>query len=247
MFKPVTDGPEGPRIEDWAEVVAAQVARRLGVPVVDVELAVRSGRRGALVRRLTDLDQALHTGSVLLAQDERYDPEDTVTCRGHSLEVVGQHLKNIDGARAMTPLLVLDALINNRDRHHNNWAVLVRGRERLLAPAFDHGTSLGSKLTDTARRRLLEQDPRLTEYTRRATAWRWEPGRRSRQTLVDLAADAVRRWGVAADLRAAVEDLDVEEVVQAPGSVASDLALSLAAVMLQTNRRRLLDGWPGDR
>jgi hypothetical protein len=56
--------------------------------------------------------------------------------------------------------LLLDALIGNTDRHHENWALLVpthdpggavRRREVQLAPTFDHASSLGFNLRDPER------------------------------------------------------------------------------------------------
>ena len=51
--------------------------------------------------------------------------------------------------------LLLDAVIGNVDRHHENWGILgkdvdgsVKGR---LAPTFDHASSLGRELLDTGR------------------------------------------------------------------------------------------------
>lgn len=57
--------------------------------------------------------------------------------------------------------LMLDALIGNTDRHHQNWGVLVRhvestGEWRVeLAPSFDHASSLGRELDDYRRESLL--------------------------------------------------------------------------------------------
>jgi len=51
--------------------------------------------------------------------------------------------------------LMLDALIGNTDRHHENWAIIAdqtlsqeEGRKIVLAPSFDHASSLGRELTD---------------------------------------------------------------------------------------------------
>jgi hypothetical protein len=60
--------------------------------------------------------------------------------------------------------LVLDALIGNTDRHHMNWGVLDDpGSPRVLAPTFDHASSLGFLLSDEQRNlRLDTTDPRQT-------------------------------------------------------------------------------------
>lgn len=60
----------------------------------------------------------------------------------------------------MASYLVLDALIGNTDRHHENWGLRVNGsdaQDRLsLAPSFDHASSLGRELLDDRRRQMLD-------------------------------------------------------------------------------------------
>ena len=47
--------------------------------------------------------------------------------------------------------LMLDALIGNTDRHHENWAIIQAGRQYCLAPTFDHASCLGFNLSDAER------------------------------------------------------------------------------------------------
>ncbi len=58
--------------------------------------------------------------------------------------------------------LVLDALIGNTDRHHENWGILRwRDGDRwrgFVAPSFDHASSLGRELLDERRDLLLTED-----------------------------------------------------------------------------------------
>ena len=56
--------------------------------------------------------------------------------------------------------IVLDALIGNTDRHHENWALL---RKKInnkwsgqTSPSFDHASSLGRELEDRKRAILLK-------------------------------------------------------------------------------------------
>lgn len=57
--------------------------------------------------------------------------------------------------------LLLDAVIVNSDRHHENWGVLqLESGARQLAPSYDHASSLGRELGDAERARRLEtRDP----------------------------------------------------------------------------------------
>ena len=49
---------------------------------------------------------------------------------------------------------ILDGLIGNTDRHHENWMFFYRPERRSyqLAPSYDHGSSLGRELQDVSRR-----------------------------------------------------------------------------------------------
>ena len=49
---------------------------------------------------------------------------------------------------------ILDGLIANTDRHHENWMFFyhLERRSYQLAPSYDHGSSLGRELQDVSRR-----------------------------------------------------------------------------------------------
>lgn len=71
------------------------------------------------------------------------------------------------GAEVFVGYLVLDAVIGNSDRHHQNWGVIKTHKGPLrLAPTFDHATSLGTKLRDEERQARL--DTRDEGYSVRA-------------------------------------------------------------------------------
>jgi len=100
---------------------------------------------------------------------------------------------DIDGVASASDLfagyLVLDALIGNTDRHHENWAIIRVGQTRhpprrrrgryCLAPTFDHASCLGFNLSD------IERIDRMT------------PGRnRSVETFADKALSKLYLEGV---------------------------------------------------
>jgi hypothetical protein len=72
--------------------------------------------------------------------------------------------------------LVLDAVVGNTDRHHENWGILLKhtpnGRKGMVAPSFDHASSLGRELLDSTagkcRRRILDAG-RIGEYVEKAS------------------------------------------------------------------------------
>lgn len=59
--------------------------------------------------------------------------------------------------------VMLDALIANQDRHHENWGALKQKGELSLSPTFDHGAALARNESDRKRSRILcGNDSRLT-------------------------------------------------------------------------------------
>ena len=98
----------------------------------------------------------------------------------------------------MGSYLVLDALIGNTDRHHENWGILLKstnaGWNRSLAPSYDHASSLGRELMDERRDKLLAMDGvgRYVENGRGAVYWSTD-GRRGPSPL-ELVRIAVRHY-----------------------------------------------------
>ena len=70
--------------------------------------------------------------------------------------------KMVGPADVFTGYLLLDVLVGNTDRHHENWGIMEASEataRRHLAPTFDHASSLGCHLLDEERvRRLRAKD-----------------------------------------------------------------------------------------
>ena len=155
----------------WAEKIAAEIAANLGVLHAKVELAEFQGIRGSITESFVSEGQELVHGNQLLERIvQGYDPEKKFGQSAHTLsnilKVLDHFFGEREGARKIAKLriaeyLVLDALIGNTDRHHENWGILqVRTEERWehsIAPSFDHGSSLGRELQDDRRDRLLAE------------------------------------------------------------------------------------------
>lgn len=258
LFKPVVAKVGRRQGEDWAEKAVEQVAAAIGVPAARIRMARRNGRSGLLSYDLAPPDYDLHTGAVLIgAIDGRLVPRAKERL-GHNLENIKTVLSPLPATSMPTGLtafdqfcgyLVLDALVANRDRHEENWAVLRSPTgDVTLAPSYDHGNSLGFNLEDQRRERQLERDPELLTWAGRGTADRFEGGRTL--SLVEFAyramdsasTDAGDYWlgrlaAVPAESWAAVIS-DIPEM--------SEACSTFCIQLLTTNQRRLLDGYhPG--
>ncbi|WP_143082118.1 HipA domain-containing protein [Nonomuraea wenchangensis] len=259
LFKPNVRNDDAERADHWPEKLAAVLAAELGVPSAEIDLAVRSGRRGCVSYDVTLPGWELQPGFLLLTSflGRDHDPMDK-SHEGHTLLNIRsalegyRHPPGFDGPEEFGAFEVfagytmLDALIANRDRHPANWAVLI-GREqddRRLCPSYDHATSLGFSLADAKRTRLLAKGREWEAHLRRGTAWRFEGCRKV--PLTDFAATAlalvggsVRRYWLDR-LHACRKDRVEMAVASIPEM--SEAARRFAVELVDANRRRLLDG-----
>ena len=173
--------------EHWAEKIAAEIAALMGVPHARVELAVLDGHPGSLSQRFTQLSRTgasveLEHGNALLAgYVTGYDRTKQNKQSDHTLrniiKVVGSLFPEEEARsvalRQLAGYLVLDALILNTDRHHENWGVLrtvspdhVVAYE--IAPSFDHASSLARNEPPEKLARWMEENGRVELYMRGA-------------------------------------------------------------------------------
>ena len=165
--------------EHWAEKVASEVAGLLEIPCARVELAVFQGINGSAAESFISNGQQLWHGNQILAHRlENYDIDRTFGQSRHTLkniwlalERVFEEPEGMEAAKArFAEFLVLDAVIGNIDRHHENWGVARRRTEEgdgwlgYLAPTFDHASSLGRELRDERRNGLLANN-RIGNYS----------------------------------------------------------------------------------
>jgi HipA-like protein len=245
--------------DDWAEKVAAELAHALGMPGASVELASGMSRPGVICRRLNDPEQVelAHGNELLGAREPSYD---TTLKREHPLYTVEAvrgclrevapptgaiAVSDLDGFGVWAGYLVLDALIANTDRHHENWGALIDRAtgHRALAPSFDHGSSLGFNVRPD---RVVE----LADGRRSIEQWcthgrsKHLPGRPG---LVAVARTALESSGARArdHWLDRIHDLRAEQMMtilrRVPDDRMSDGVRIFVGKLLETNRRRLLD------
>ena len=144
---------------------------------------------------------------------------------------------------------MLDAWIGNTDRHHENWALVVRPQATHLAPSYDHAASLGAHETDTNRHdRLTTRDRvRSIQYyiARARSAFYASPtDTKSMPTLDAFREGGLRRPGAAQawiTRLARLSSQDVEAVfADIPSDWISTVAKDFAMRMLVLNSQRLL-------
>ena len=168
--------PQANTGQHWAEKIAAEVADRLGTLHAKVELAEFQGMLDSVTESFARGGRELVHGNQVLERVVRgYDPEITFRQSAHTLSNIWRVMNRVfvnteDTRRAklrIAEYLVLDALIGNTDRHHENWGFLRKRANDywrgFVAPSFDHASSLGRELLDARRDRHLTEN-RVGEY-----------------------------------------------------------------------------------
>ena len=156
--------------QHWAEKIACEIAKQMRIVTPRVELALFEGLPGSITENFTKDGYELFHGNQILAgfepgyvADQRWSQKDHTI--GRIFEAIGDTFEDQEGAKKsvdqMTGYLVLDALICNVDRHHENWGILRKstpdGRRGRLAPSFDHASSMGRELRDTGSKNNRER------------------------------------------------------------------------------------------
>jgi hypothetical protein len=178
---------------------------------------------------------------------------------GHSLENIRLALEGVDvppGFRGppisafdvFVGYLVFDALIANRDRHEQNWAVLdplLEPTPLQLAPSYDHADSLGFNVREQEATQRVHEGS-VGVWAERGTAHRFEHLGRP-ETLVSLAARAVGLGGSqgVAWWRRKLTELELQpllaELLERRIPAMSEASVRFVGVLLQHNLGRLRD------
>jgi len=239
------------RGDDWAEVVASEVAGLLGLPSAQVEFATLHGAPGVISRSLVPKAALIHGNELLAGRLDHYAPTDGRNDPRYTVpEVIdlvtglaGPPDSSLSAASAFTGYLVLDAVIGNTDRHHQNFAAIRRhGRTLELAPTFDHASSLGFLLSDDERRSRLAGPP---GHDVAAFAARGGTPFQDQTTPLDAAAAGAAALPVAERLRwlERTQSLsgEFDEVVSlVPADRMSDPSRRFALELLRHNQARVV-------
>lgn len=146
--------------------------------------------------------------------------------------------------------LLLDALIGNSDRHHENWAFVSLNGKTYLAPTYDHASCLGGNETDETReRRLTTKDKGFSVQVFvtkcRSALYAKDSDQKPLKTF-DAFLEARQRYPNAANIWLEhlnkVSNNDILGLFQRiPTERISKTAIEFAQKILEINQRRLRD------
>ena len=169
--------------EDWSEKIASEIAHLLDIPAAQVELAAFMDQRGCASRSFVETKKGfdLFHGSEVMAgrvlgyqKSKQWHQSDhciknIITAVEVTFPVKQQRTHQL---LILAGFIVLDAIICNTDRHHDNWGLLRGPSEHgkvmhQVAPSFDHASSLGRELGDDKRNAILASKDGIAKYAMR--------------------------------------------------------------------------------
>jgi hypothetical protein len=280
--------------DDWAEKIAAEIAELLGIPHAACELAVYRGEQGSIERGIASFDfnergrlgLFVPGNELLLEVDPTYPREERYHVAAHTVDKVLSVLRlpfirSPDLQESQVPAgdavelflgyLMLDSLISNQDRHHENWGVLQKlvqrpsvmpvprnmafpfptvKRTATLAPTFDHASSLGWNLTDDERHSRLHSRDRsqdIRAFARKAkSALYGSPADRKPLSPLKAFRLAAERCQAAKDgwlaIARTLSEVRVWEILErVPEEVMSPVSKTFALEIVKANLQNLLE------
>lgn len=251
--------------ENWAEIIVSGIADLINIPHADYDFATWRESNGVITASFVPSDGRLVLGNELFGKlVQGYDIGKFYHQKQYVLRRVFAILDNdfIDMPLAWHPVngifsavevfvgyLMLDALVANQDRHHENWGLIATREKQIhLAPIYDNASGLGRNESDETRNEILTtSDGRrhITAYVQRATsAFYQSPNSPKAMSSIEAFKEAQKTYPFAASVwLAQLEGLNLESVAELfsliPAGYITPTAAKFALEMIRLNRDRL--------
>lgn len=158
--------------EHISESIASELANVLGIPCAKVDVGYRDGRIGSMSYQINkpgiELIEGIHFINRLYPD---YDPDTKFSKEAqqyYSIQMVVDAFGVLRNPfiKQFFEMLVFDAFIGNKDRHQNNWAILVINFDNIdpqkiaarYCPLYDNGSSLCSYVQILQAKEYLNND-----------------------------------------------------------------------------------------
>ena len=254
--------------DNWAEKVASELCELLGLPHAEYDLATYGKKKGVITPKFVPKGAWLVLGNEILFKYIRdYQKTTRYKQNQHTvrvvLAVVGNKIvklpigwSSLDGITSARDVfigyLMLDALIANQDRHHENWGLIILPETRSyhLAPTFDHASSLGRNENDINRRERLDTrdtNRSMDRYVQRAKSafYSMSDAAKPLSTLEAFSEAAMRSPNTAGFWLSKLEQVspsDTRSIIdRVPEDEMSDVTKEFTHRIIELNKQRLLD------
>ncbi|MCQ6282365.1 HipA domain-containing protein [Bacillus sp. EB600] len=163
--------------EDITELIAAEIGKILGLEMMKVEMVIRKGKRGCLLRNFVEEYDALMAeegGALLTELVEEY--KEVQECEWKNLELIHQGFQMIQKfphwefmKSEFIDMQLFDILIGNQDRHPYNWQLLFLPTiGAKFSPIYDNGASLGFRFDEDQLKFKAVSEQEMNKYTKNA-------------------------------------------------------------------------------
>lgn len=252
--------------EDWVEVMVAHIFNLLNIPHATYQFAKYDLQFGTVSESFVPNGARLIHGNELLAKiheeiGEEYDMHTFYKVKAYKLRTILLLLKTnlvlpADNISKYTPCtnpaemfigyLIVDCLVSNQDRHHENWGLIINGKTIYLAPSYDHASGLGSKASDEEKEKRLstnDQNYTVAAYVKKAKTPFYEKGKllKTIETIeicAKMNKEATLMW------LDKIERLDINQINDIFRTISDDLISGIskkfALEMIKENKKRLV-------
>ncbi len=261
--------------EDWVEVVAAEICELLDIPHAKYEFATYENDQGTITTNFVPQNGRLIHGNEVLARAYsnvhiEYQQTMKYQLREYRLRVIkgiltlpttlnGKPINPRMSSFQKTPeiatafdmfigYIMLDCLISNQDRHHENWGIIIIDKDIFLAPTFDHASGLGNKEKDSEKKeRLSTKDKNFTvkAFVKKAKTPFYHKTDKALSTLeafqlcYDWEPNVANYW--LDKLDKINEDFLYEVFNKIPDHIISQISVEFAIEIIKENKNRLLE------
>ncbi|MDM8559791.1 hypothetical protein [Candidatus Parabeggiatoa sp. HSG14] len=249
--------------EDWVEVVVAELCTLLNIPHAKYQFAKWNNDEGTITENFVPKGGRLVHGNEVLAtiSNGEYPENSFYKVREYKLKLIIALMKHpsfklpIDYVNTQLTTVfdvfmsyvMLDCLISNPDRHHENWGFIVYDNEIYLSPTYDHASGLGCRETEkNKKKRLASKDKgfQVASFVKKAKT----PFYHKHEKLTTLKAFemcAVSDEKIAIYWLEQLECLNFNAVQnifsKIPNHLISDISIEFALKILEENKKRLLN------
>jgi hypothetical protein len=142
---------------------------------------------------------------------------------------------------------MLDCLISNQDRHHENWSwILSPSNEVFLSPTYDHASGLGCRESDeekTERLKTKDQGRMVKHFVTRAKTPFFNKDK-NLKTIEAFKLCADSNKDIAIHWLEKLESLDINDIRDVfnkiPEHIISNVSIEFAIKILEENKERLM-------
>ncbi|WP_143961218.1 HipA domain-containing protein [Litoribacter populi] len=119
------------KYEFWSEIIAYEVGALCGFDILPYHIAIRNDIVGCISKSMISIsgEELIEGGKYLQVVDSAFRPEDTKTRHLYGFHLIAESLTVLKLEKYISNIIeviVFDALIGNRDRHQENWAIITK-------------------------------------------------------------------------------------------------------------------------